>query len=163
MKHEDDTREYGNTSRSLALFISISICIGFSTLGFSIDRLIRCVEERHTTMLYSVNTVLVFLTSLGIIFGGFALFSSNVKRLENRMKDAGLDATEFIRIRNQKRRQIGFTFVAYTMVYMIFFSLTHAMEIQLLTIIRHPMETIATPLMLFLIGAAFIIQSTRNR
>lgn len=163
MKHEDDTREYRNISRSLALFISISICIGFSTLGFSIDRLIRCVEEKHTTMMYSVNTVLVFLTSLGIIFGGFTLFSSNVKRLENRMKDAGLDATEFIHIRNQKRRQIGFTFVAYTILYTILFSLTHAMEIQLLTIIRHPMETIATPLMLFLIGAAFIIQSTRNR
>lgn len=159
----DETRRYKTMCRLLVLFISISICIGFTTLGFSIDRFILCIEQGDASWLYIVNTALIFLTSIGFIFGGFVVFSINVKRLENRMKAAGKEESNFICCRNQKQRQIGIMFILYTLVDVILVSLSYTPRIQLETIGKHPMEIVATPITLFFIGIAFVLQSLKRK
>lgn len=160
----DDTQRYKLICRMLVVFISISICIGFTTLGFSIDRIILCIEQKDVSWLYVINTILIFLTSAGFIVGGFIVFSINVKRLQKRMKDAGKDDVEFICCRNQKQRHIGIMFILYTLLDVILITSSYTPKIQLETIGKHPMEIVATPITLFFIGIAFVLQSfTRKR
>lgn len=143
----------------IVFLLSICICFGFVFCGHGFDQWITDIIEQHR---YAWKTCAYIVGGMLMIASGFMILRTSCNKLHESLKNQTDAEKSIMEATSVKRFFVGFT--------IWLFSIIHIVVIAVITFDKpfshsfkyHPMEYVATPLLLTTLGVIFVYKSMKD-